>query len=251
MKIKYFDIIQQGLSIKCKLYSNDTHSFSDVVISCHGFGGDKDNTATQKLADTLLPVRKDAAILAFDLPCHGNDVKQRLDLEDCSRYLDTVIRYATDRWHPQRLLCFATSFGGFLVLKHIYKNGNPFDKTLLRCPAVEMYQILMRDIEASRQSALLPKKDILMGHSRKIKVSAHFLDQLKENDISQWGFSKYTDNLLILQGTKDELVSHTMVEAFAEKNGLDFLSIENADHRFREPSKMREVLDYTTEFYYT
>lgn len=250
MKIKYFDITQDTMSIKCKLYSNDTHSVSDMVISCHGFGGDKDNSATQKLADTLLPVHKDTAILAFDLPCHGNDVKQKLDLEDCDRYLSLVIRYATEHFHAQRLLCFATSFGGFLVLKHLIQNGNPFDKTLLRCPAVEMYQILMQGIEESGQAALLPKKDILMGHARKIRVSQRFLEQLKDHDITKWDYSKLTDNLLILQGTKDELVPHAMVQAFAENNGIDFLSIENGDHRFRDPSKIREVLDYTAEFFY-
>ena len=91
MKVKYFDITRPGLSIKCKLCTGDSHTFSDVVISCHGFGGNKDNAATEKLAQTLLPVRKDAAILSFDLPCHGNDVKQKLDLEDCLLYLDTVM----------------------------------------------------------------------------------------------------------------------------------------------------------------
>ena len=250
MKIKYFDITQSALSIKCKLYSMDAHRFSHVVISVHGFGGSKDNNATQKLAETLLPVHKDAAILSFDLPCHGSDVKQKLDLEDCSRYLDTVVQYAGETLQAEHLLGFATSFGGYLLLKHLHDKGNPFDKILLRCPAVSMYDILLRDIEKSGQAALLPKKDAVLGFDRKIRIPARFLDQLRENDLNQWDFSEFTDSLLILQGTKDELVSHDMVEAFANAKGIDFLSIENADHRFREPSKMREVLDYTMELFF-
>ena len=56
--------------------------------------------------------------------------------------------------------------------------------------------------------------------------------------------------ILILQGTKDETVSFDTVQEFARKNSLDFISIENADHQFREPSKTREVLDYTAEYFF-
>ena len=250
MKIKYFDITDQGLSVKCKLYHNDQHRFSDVVISCHGFGGDKDNAATQKLAETLLPVQKEAAVLAFDWPCHGNDVKQRLDLEDCGRYLDVVLEYAREQLGAERLYAFATSFGGYVTLKYLFEKDDPFCRVSLRCPAVNMYEILMNDILEKGQADQLRKKDALVGHDRKIRVSQKFLDQLKSNDITAWDFSAKKGNLLILQGTKDELVSCAVVEAFAERNGIDFLPVEGADHRFREPSKIREVLDYTMEHFF-
>ena len=251
MKVKYFDITRPGLSIKCKLCTGDSHTFSDVVISCHGFGGNKDNAATEKLAQTLLPVRKDAAILSFDLPCHGNDVKQKLDLEDCLLYLDTVMGYARTELQAQRLFCFANSFGGYLALLRLHREGCAFEKTLLRCPAVGIGEILKRDLAATNQVDLLAKKDAVLGFERKMKISARFVGQLEENDLSKWDYSQLTENLLILHGTKDELVSHDEVEAFADQNGIDFLSIENADHMFRNPSKLREVLDYTMEFFFS
>lgn len=250
MKVKYFDMIQPGISVKCKLFSLDAHEYSDVILSIHGFGGNKDNVATQKLAETLLPVHKDAAIIAFDLPCHGNDVKQKLDLEDCSHYVDAMVHYAQDTLHAKRILCFATSLGGFLALKHLHEKGCPFDKVLLRCPSIATYEALMKDITESGQAALLPKKDVVLGHEKKIRIPAKFMEQLRENDANGWVFSPFTDKILILHGTKDTLVSHDMVEKFADEKGLDFLSIENADHRFREQSKMREMLDYTMDFFF-
>lgn len=250
MKIKYFDITNRGITVKCKLYRTDAHTFSNVVISCHGFGGDKDNLATQKLAETLLPVHPDTAVLAFDWPGHGNDTRQKPDLEDCNQYLDEILLYARNTLGAKAFFNFSTSFGGYVTLRYIYQKGNPFEKVLLRCPAVMMYQVLTESIMEQGQLEQLRKKDILVGFERKVRVSGKFLEQLRQNDITVWDYSRLTENLLILHGTKDELVSCSQVQEFAEKNGIDFLSIQDADHRFREPAKIREVIDYTIEHYF-
>lgn len=250
MKIKYFDVTQPGVSIKCKLYCGEGHSFPDLVISCHGFGGDKENSATLKLAETLLPVRKDAAILSFDLPSHGKDIRPKLDLEDCLRYLQIILDYGRNVLGAKRLYSFATSFGGYLTLHHIHEHGNPFEKILLRCPAIYMYRLTAESLTDQEQAELKKKKETLHGRERKIRITAKFLDQLRENDITSWDFTHLAEKILILHGTKDSSVSHDIVEAFAEKNGIDFLSIVGGDHIFREPSKIREVLDYTMEHYF-
>ena len=250
MKIKYFDVTQPGVSIKCKLYCGEGHSFPDLVISCHGFGGDKENSATLKLAETLLPVRKDAAILSFDLPSHGKDIRPKLDLEDCLRYLQIILDYGRNVLGAKRLYSFATSFGGYLTLHHIHEHGNPFEKILLRCPAIYMYRLTAQSLTDREQAELKKKKETLHGRERKIRITAKFLDQLRENDVASWDFTHLAEKILILHGTKDSSVSHDIVEAFAEKNGIDFLSIVGGDHIFREPSKIREVLDYTLEHYF-
>ena len=250
MKTKYFDVTDAGVSIKCKLYCGEGHSFPDLVISCHGFGGDKENSATLKLAETLLPVHKDAAVLAFDWPCHGKDIKPKLDLNDCLHYLEVILAYGKNVLGAQRLYSFATSFGGYLTLHRIHEKGNPFEKILLRCPAIYMYQLTAGSLTEQEQAELAKKKETLHGRERKIRITAKFLEQLRENDITTWDFSHLTENLLILHGTKDSSVSHDIVEAFADKNGIDFLSIVGGDHIFREPSKLREVLDYTMEHYF-
>ena len=124
MKIKYFDITNRGITVKCKLYRTDAHTFSNVVISCHGFGGDKDNLATQKLAETLLPVHPDTAVLAFDWPGHGNDTRQKPDLEDCNQYLDEILLYARNTLGAKAFFNFSTSFGGYVTLRYIYQKGH-------------------------------------------------------------------------------------------------------------------------------
>lgn len=250
MKTKYFDVKDAGISVKCKLYYGEGHTFSRVVLACHGFGGNKDNAITQKLAETLLPVHKDTAVLAFDWPCHGEDVKQKLSLQDCTRYLETVVQYARHTLGAKALLASGNSFGGYLLLKHLYEKENPFEKILLRCPAVCMYQALMQGIVKSGQAESLKKKDALVGTDKKIRVCAAFVEELRNNDITTWDYTNHSDEVLILQGTKDELIPHDVVQAFADQNGLDMISVENADHRFRDPVKTREFIDYAMQYFF-
>lgn len=251
MNIKYMDLVEQGVSIKCKLFCKEqARTFSRVVIACHGFGGNKDNAITQKFAETVLPVHLDTAVLAFDWPCHGEDVKQKLLLDDCAMYLRLVVAYARNTLQAQSVFALGNSFGGYLLLNYIHTRENPFEKILLRCPAVNMYPLLLEAIQQQGLEDQLRKKDVPLGHGRKIRVSKTLMEQLQVQDITQWEYSAFAPVILILQGTKDETVSFDTVQAFARKNSLDFISIENADHQFREPSKTREVLDYTAEYFF-
>ena len=91
MKEKYFDIVGSSYSVKCKLYCVDANSINKLIFSCHGFGGSKENAAAKRVAERMLPVHKDAALLTFDWPCHGEDVKPRFTLADCDTYMAAVL----------------------------------------------------------------------------------------------------------------------------------------------------------------
>ena len=43
MKEKYFDIVGSGYSVQCKLYCADANAINQLILSCHGFGGSKEN----------------------------------------------------------------------------------------------------------------------------------------------------------------------------------------------------------------
>ena len=66
--------------------------------------------------------------------------------------------------------------------------------------------------------------------------------------MSQWDFTPYCNDILILHGTKDEIVPIAGVEAFAGRNSIPFFPIENADHRFIDPGKMTEAVKLIAEF---
>lgn len=247
---KSFTINEAPYSIRCLMYHNGGTSFGRVVICCHGFGGHKENGAMKHFAEYVLSKYKDLAVLCFDWPCHGEDARRKLELHDCDEYLRLVTEYARDSLGAQEIYLYATSFGGYLTLKYISEHGNPFKKIALRCPAVNMYEVFTASIMTDENRALLDKgKDAMVGFDRKIKLSRAFLDEVCKADITSADFLDYADNIMILHGTKDEIVPIEAVRDFAENNVIDFIPVKNADHRFIDPKIMKESIIQIAEFF--
>ena len=247
---RYFEINESGHNIRCKLYFQDIKNISRMVVFCHGFGGHKDNAAAEKFANRLISKFKGTAMITFNLPCHGDDVKKKLCLEDCTTYLGLVIRHVNRQFAPRALYCYATSFGGYLTLKYISRQGNPFRKIALRCPAVNMYDSITKTIMSSEDfGKLQAKKEILVGFDRKIPVSLAFLEELRVNDIQVIDYLDYAEDILILHGTADEVVSFDASFTFAENNLIEFIPVEGADHRFRDANKMEQAMKHILNFY--
>ena len=220
-----------------------------AVVYCHGFAGHKGNRAAARFAEYMLPKYKDMAVLCFDWPCHGEDVKKKHCLSDCDAYLGAVIRYARDVLHAERTDCYATSFGAYLALSYAAKHGNPFRMIALRSPAVNMYEVLCSLMTETDRSQLAKGKDVLMGFDRKIAVGRAFLEELKEADITALDYSGIADTILIMHGEKDEVAPFAASQAFAEKNGIGFIPFPTADHRFSDPKLMTEAIQYVEAFF--
>ena len=247
---RYFEINESGHNIRCKIYYQDLKNINRMVIFCHGLGGHKDNAAAEKFANRLISKFKGTAMITFNLPCHGDDVKKKLCLEDCTTYLDLVIRHVNRQFAPEALYCYATSFGGYLTLKYISRHGNPFRRIALRCPAVNMYDSITKTIMSSEDfDKLQAKKEILVGFDRKIPVSLSFLEELRVNDIQVIDYLDYAEDILILHGTADEVVSFDASFTFAENNLIEFIPVEGADHRFRDANKMEQAMKHILNFY--
>ena len=76
------------------------------------------------------------------------------------------------RFGAAELYSYATSFGGYLILKYISEHGNPFHKISLRCPAVYMYDVLTRFIMKNDEyNRIMKGKDVQVGFDRKIIVT--------------------------------------------------------------------------------
>ena len=246
---RYFEINEGGHNIRCKLYYSDLKSISRCVIFCHGFTGHKDNAAAEKFAQRMLSKYKGCAMVTFNWPCHGDDVKKKLTVTDCETYLDLVIGHVRQRFADE-LYCYATSFGGWMTLKYISEKGSPFRKISLRCPAVNMYEALTQTIMSQGELELLQKgKEISVGFDRKVPVSPAFLEELRGNDIRNRDFLDYAEDMMILQGTADDTIPYDEVHAFAENQLIEFIPVEKADHRFRHPGTMEIAIKAILEFF--
>lgn len=247
---KYFEINENGFNIRCKEYLEKGADIRKTVIFGHGFGGHKDNKAAERYADFVLKKYRDAAVITFNWPCHGDDVRKKLCLEDCTAYLDLVTENASKRFPESDLYAYATSFGGYLFLNFIQKRGNPFRKMALRCPAISMYDVLTGAIVKQEELDKLRKgKEVPVGFDRKIMVSPAFLEELRSTDIRAYDYLDFAENILILHGTKDEVVPFEDSKLFADNNLIEFIPVEGADHRFQDPKKMDEAIRQIQSFF--
>jgi len=247
---KTFEINKNGQNVRCKLYFNKGERIEKVVLYGHGFAGHKDNSSAKNFAERVLSKYKGWAILTFDLPCHGTDVKKRLSLADCDTYLSLVLDYIKGEMQVESVFSYAISFGGYLVLKYIHEHGNPFEKILLRCPAVNMAEVLKNTIIQKGGLELLQKgKPIVAGFDRKIEMTSAFLEDLEANDVQTYDFLNDCEQMVILHGTKDEVVPYEKSQSFADNNLIEFISVENADHRFQNPAHMEIVTKKAIEFF--
>ncbi len=239
---KHFSVNAEGCSIRSKLYARDKDEIGAVILCGHGFGGHKDNKAAERFARRILEKNKHAAIVTFDLPCHGDDVRKTLRLEDCGTYLRLMISWIDAQYRTPMLFGYATSFGGYLFLKYISEMGNPFAKLALRCPAIHMYDVVMHTLMTEEAQRLIAKgKPAHIGFDRKMEIDGAFLEELRQADISRRDYLAQADDLLILHGAKDEIIPIDTVKAFAEENVIEFEVIENADHRFQDPLTMERA----------
>lgn len=247
---KYFDINERGCSIRCKLYCTDARAVRRIIVFCHGFGGHKDNRAAETFANRAVTKRKGTAVVTFDWPCHGDDARKNLLVEDCDLYLTTVIAHVRERFGTDELYAYGTSFGGYLLLRYIADHGNPFRKVALRCPAIDMLGTLLGVIATDEDKASLASgKPVLLGFDRKVKIGPQFVEALRAVDLRTTPFYDYADDILILHGTADEIVPFEDSAQFADDNVIEFVPIEGADHRFIDPKKMDQAVARIIAFY--
>ena len=246
---KNFDINESGFSIRCQLYCSSVSAVKRAVIFGHGFGGHKDNRAAEKFAAKIISKHKDIGVVTFNWPCHGDDARKNLLLSECDTYLALVIGYVKKWFGTDELYGYATSFGGYLFLKYIAEHGNPFRKIALRCPSINMYTTFTNRILSKDDLDKIQKgKPVLAGFDRKVRISRQFLEYLASFDISKTDYMDHADDLLILHGTKDEVIPFEDSAAFADQNVIEFVPVLNADHRFTDPKTMDLAIHTIIEF---
>ena len=249
MKEYPFTVSRNGYNVSCKLYCEDRKAVTEVVLFGHGFGGHKDNKAAAHFAQRALDKLK-LCTVTFNWPCHGDDVRKKLRLEDCDGYLTALLEDLGERFHSPRILGYGTSFGGFLFLKYMLDHGSPFEKLALRCPVIDLYGSMVQNIISPGELLRLEKgKEVPVGFDRKVNLDMAFLEEIRAVDLSHEDFTAYMDDVLILHGTRDEIVPLEEARSFADEQLMEFVPITGADHRFQDPRAMDEAVKEMLAFF--
>ena len=234
---EYFTVEKDGHIISCRICRNET--VRNIILCGHGFAGSKDSGSVDHLASRVLKQCSDTAVVSFDWPCHGSDAaeQQRLDLN--SAYIRAVTAYIHEAYHPENLFGFGVSFGGYQFLRYIAENGTPFLKTVFRCPAVNMHDVLTETIMTKEQLEQCESgQTVQAGFANKVPVDAEFIRQLQACDITKNDYTEYTGDMLIIHGTADEVVPFSVVRQFAQNNEIPFTAVPGSDHRFTKKEDM-------------
>lgn len=251
---KHFDINEQGLSIRCKLICSNSdktaRTFEHIAIVTHGFGSNKETAGTANFGEHLTSKYKGWGVIAFDWPCHGMDARKKLTISECLTYLTIVTEYAKRELQAKDVCIYSTSLGGYLTLRYLIEVGNPFRKIALRCPAIHMYETMYSRIPDADKTKLAKGKEIQIGFERKMKVDQAFFDDLKSFCPLDHEYFDFADDMLILHGTKDEMIPFEDAKNFAENNVIEFIPVEGANHPFQNPNHMALAIHKIIEFFH-
>jgi alpha-beta hydrolase superfamily lysophospholipase len=249
-KEKKFDINVKGYSIRCRLMTaSNAHTFDRVVIVTHGFGGNKDLANITHFAEKETAKYKEDAVIAFDWPCHGQDARKKLDIDECLFYLASVVDYAKTELGAKDLYIYSVSFGAYLTLRYIADFGDPFTRIALRSPGIRMYEYMKRNLTPDDERQLERGKEASVGFERKMKVDQKTFDDLKAGDVTQHEYFDDADRMIIIHGTADDTVPIDHAASFAEDNVIEFIPVEGAEHTFRNPKHMDEAVHTIIEFF--
>lgn len=131
----------------------------NIIIACHGFGGDKESSAITLLADKIKNDK--IGVITFDFPGHGKSEVEadKLTLDNCISDLETVEEYARNQFLNAKIGIFATSFGAYITLLKINRNGHGYASIVLRAPAICMDEIL-KNVILTESIKNMKKKDM-------------------------------------------------------------------------------------------
>ncbi len=237
-------------NIPVKIYTGGTAE--RTVLAVHGFGGSKDSLAIEGLAERLCD--KGFRVAAPDLPCHGQRTEPESELtpQSCVEDIMTVEERLADCFGGE-ISAFATSFGACCILRRLELRENRFRRIVLRVPAINMADSLLRCMRLFQPDFTLEQAKTEGFHvkmSREMNIPYEFYDQLVAmNEVrhsERWDIPE----ILTIYAGRDELVARADTEEFLRLNpNIRGICIEGSGHRMAEdPANLERALDSAAEF---
>lgn len=93
---------------------------------------------------------------------------------------------------------------------------------------------------AAEHEAIAKTNAAVVGFEDNVTITGDLLKQLREANITGWDFRSYAEQLLIIQGKADEIVSFAEVSKFAAANHIPFIQVEKLRPPFSEPGAERQ-----------
>ena len=238
----------KDLNIPCKIFEPDWGDVDQVILGVHGFGGSKESSVLEAVAEEMFLYR--SALIAFDFPGHGESTAsaRELTLSNCCGCLMAVAEFARKLFHQaEKTAVFASSFGAYVTLMALDELTERYGhiRLVLRAPAVRMNTTFLTIARLSEEQ-LLKKGRVICGYDRKMEIPYSFYEELAKTNV----VADYDMPMMILQGELDDLVLREDVEFFRLLNGKSCLvTIPRAGHRFDHEGELDMIVDLTRDWF--
>ena len=163
------------------------------------------------------------------------------------KYIGTVPVKLFAGDNAERTILAVHGFGGCLLLRRMELYGDPFRKVVLRVPAVNMADSLMRCMRLFQPEFTLEaaeKCGFRVKMSRELNIPYEFYERLLElNEVRHSDIWDSPDVLAVYAG-RDELVARADTEEFLRLNPrIQRLCVEGSGPRMERPEFLSEALD--------
>ena len=233
-----------------------------TLLCLHGFAGDKYSTVIEAVAKDRC--RAGFRCVTFDWPGHGDSTadSSMLTIENCLADLDAVVKRlrpaataVPSGSTPAPLFCFATSFGGYLAMLDYRRHPEHFARILLRSPALRMGKVLRSFLDEDHMRRFQGGEALNFGFERPLFLHYDFLEDLETPDHDAFraldgiGCGPASALIAIIHGDADDVVPVTDSLRFAEDNHLPIRIVKGADHRYKKPGELEQIIDFAAEIF--
>ena len=226
---KVFDLNNR---IKVKMFMPEGETKKEIFIIAHGFGSSKEGRSTEIIAKKLND--NNFIAVSFDFPGHGEAIEsiEKLTVDNCISYIREVFQYLKKEFENHEISILATSFGAYITINKLMKEEiNEFKNIVLRCPAIDMKNILIKVLINGDLEQFQKEGKIQAGFEKQKQLSYSFYEDLCNNDILKLYNKK--EKILIFQGTEDAVAPIKDTYEFLEmdKENIKLIPLNGVKHK--------------------
>lgn len=226
-----FKILKDKTPI-CEVIPKD---MEEVVILCHGLGGNKKffHPLEEKLNGTNI------GLISFDFPYHGERKNKytTYTVKNCLKTIDEIYKYVKKHYSDVKISFMGKSLGSLYLYTYLQNKGPIAHKVIFQCFPLKNKTKMTRDFFGNPKNT---DKYFCVGYGRKLpKKLLDDLDGL-EKSLSNINNVK-KKNILFIHGTEDEIASLEDVEKLCNRFNYNLYKIIGADHNFKRNNTKEEL----------
>ncbi|MFC1576218.1 alpha/beta hydrolase family protein [Candidatus Omnitrophota bacterium] len=219
----------------CGILAGPVKNAKGAVVLAHGITSEKNEGCFYRDLATLF-AKNGLASLRFDFRGHGHSSGNIRNMTIKGEVSDVAaaVKLLKKRGH-KKIAAVGTSFGGGITLLYAKKSPKIFSSITLLCPVLDYRRTFLEPetkwarmwftphaISRARKSGTLNMAGFQLGHALLREFHRHS---------PAWSLSKLKVPCLIIHGTEDDMVPHSVSSYHGRKHPrARFLSLKGAGH---------------------